>query len=314
MCGSGRRGAQRVSAKSLLGISYARFGFDLASGAAAAAVERVRELPHVDLAGLHVHEGSHYRSAAPFIRQFRRVFPLAQTIAARQSGGLRFLNLGGGFGVERVKPYGAWDLVWNTLRRAAGAAVEYRPLAQWMDMDALGREVVADVTSAFERARLPLPTLVFEPGRFVSGDAFVLVCRVLLRKSVPGSGTWLVLDAGTNVIPMILGFTEHHQVAPVRAPTDSGTEVVHLAGPLMYSSDVVMKNCRLPRLEAGALVAILDVGAYTLAYSNQFLYPRPAAVLVEADGDRLIRTAETYDTVLSHDRLGSSERTPLADR
>jgi len=284
------------SAKSLLGISYDRFGFDLKSGLAHEVLGRIDRLPNVQLQGLHVHEGSHYRSAEPYLKNFKLLFPLIQRIHEKNPRALKYLNLGGGFGVPAVAPRTMWDVV---LQRT-------NPKNLPMDLNRVAAEIAAEVTQRFDHAGIPLPTLVFEPGRAVVGDAFVLVCRILLRKEVPGSGTWLILDAGTNLFPYLLTFSESHCVFPVQKPLQgSPAERVHLAGPLLYSSDILMRNCRLPRLEPGSLVALLDAGAYTLAYSNQFLYPRPAVVLLDGHEARVIRQTETAEDVLRQDRMSA---------
>jgi len=304
----GPAGGHALSVKHLLGIGYDRFGFDVRSGLLEQVLERARQLPHLRVEGLHIHEGSHYRSAAPYLHNFHGLWPVIQSWWRRAPGTLKYLNLGGGFGVPSVQPYQAWDLIRNTGRHLLGRPTTYDLAAHPIDWDRIGSTIATEVTTTFQRAGWPPPQLVFEPGRAIVGDAFVLLCRVLLRKEVPRSGTWLVLDAGTNLFPYLLSFNEYHQIVPVRRAAADQPEVVHLAGPLLYSSDIVMKHCALPRLAPGAMVAILDAGAYTLAYSNQFLYPRPTVVLLDrGQAVQVIREAETPDDVLRHDRVPSLE-------
>jgi diaminopimelate decarboxylase len=227
---------------------------------------------------------------------------LIRKIAGLSPGQFKYLNLGGGLGVATVKPYQLSDLIRNTLLRILGKPVTYDLSSRTFDLEKLAGEIIGEVTQFFKKENLSLPSLVFEPGRYVTGDAFVLAAKVVLRKTVPHSGTWLVLDAGTNLFPYLLSFNEYHQIVPmVQKPGPE--EVVHLSGPLLYSSDIVMKNALLPFLSAGDLVGILDAGAYTLAYSNQFLYPRPAVVLIDGENVQLIRTAETLEGVLANDRM-----------
>lgn len=296
---------QRPSLKHLLGFSYDRFGVD--ARAADEVLERARRLAHVRVEGLLVHDGSHLTSARAYRRRIRRLRPMIRAVAGASSGTLTSLNLGGGFGVSGVTPYTAGDVLWNVLRHAVGLPTASRRAAAPVNLEAIAAGILAELTTTCRRAGLPRPTLVVEPGRWLVGDAFVLVCKVVLRKPVPRSGTWLILDAGTNLFPHLVAFTEHHRIVPLRRPAGRSRELVHLAGPLLYSSDVLRTHCALPRLEAGALLAILDAGAYTLAYSNQFLHPRPAAVLL--DGSRatqVVRVAETAHDVLQHDRVGAA--------
>ena len=291
------------SIKNLLGISYDRFGFDVRSGLLYRVLEKALGLSHVRIEGLLVHEGSHYHCARPYLRSLRQVMPIVQKLAQRSPGSFQYLNLGGGFGVSGVRPYTVWDRIPLGPRRRKGQAASDDRTAQSFDLDRMAADIVTEVTATFQKAGLAPPTLVFEPGRWVTGDAILLVGRILLRKDVPRSGTWLILDAGTNLFPYLLSLNEEHRFVPVRTPTIKTEEWVHLAGPLLYSSDILAKNYSLPHLEAGALLALLDAGAYTLAYSNQFLYPRPAMVLLDRNQEvRIIRKAETHQDVLRQDQ------------
>jgi diaminopimelate decarboxylase len=81
-------------------------------------------------------------------------------------------------------------------------------------------------------------------------------------------------------------------------------EMVNVVGPLLYPKDFVAIKATIPRVEQGDIIAVLDCGAYTLSSSTQFLYPRPAAVLVNLDGEvKVIRERETFDDVIGKDRL-----------
>jgi len=80
--------------------------------------------------------------------------------------------------------------------------------------------------------------------------------------------------------------------------------LVNVVGPLLYPKDFVAIKTMLPKVQNGDIIAVLDCGAYTLSSSTQFLYPRPAAVLVDQSGKvHLIREKETFDDVLGKDRF-----------
>ena len=74
-----------------------------------------------------------------------------------------------------------------------------------------------------------------------------------------------------------------------------------MCGNTTYSRDYLGKNCKLPALEIGDIIAILDVGAYGYAMSSHFLHrPKPAEVLLENGGHRLIRKKEDYSILLNN--------------
>ncbi len=76
-----------------------------------------------------------------------------------------------------------------------------------------------------------------------------------------------------------------------------------VCGNTTYSRDYLGKNCQLPQLEIGDIIAILDVGAYGYAMSSHFLHrPRPAEVLLDNHNHKLIRRREDYD-ILLHNQI-----------
>jgi diaminopimelate decarboxylase len=80
------------------------------------------------------------------------------------------------------------------------------------------------------------------------------------------------------------------------------TEIVTIAGKFCESGDILIHDIELPRLEAGALLAVPMAGAYTLAMaSNYNLARRPAAVLVKDGGARVMQRRETYDDLVARD-------------
>ncbi len=77
-----------------------------------------------------------------------------------------------------------------------------------------------------------------------------------------------------------------------------------ICGNTTYSRDYLGKNCQLPVLQIGDIVAILDVGAYGYAMSSHFLHrPKPAEVLLENATHRLIRRREDYSVLLTNQVL-----------
>ncbi|MDZ8082759.1 MAG: decarboxylase [Nostoc sp. DcaGUA01] len=87
-------------------------------------------------------------------------------------------------------------------------------------------------------------------------------------------------------------------------PTPHSLFTTDVCGNTTYSRDYLGKNCQLPALEIGDVIAILDVGAYGYAMSSHFLHrPKPAEVLLENDRHRLIRQREDYNVLLANQVL-----------
>jgi diaminopimelate decarboxylase len=172
--------------------------------------------------------------------------------------------------------------------------------------------------SAYARAILsPLRGLnvhlLLEPGRTLVGPAGLLLARVLYRKS-SGRRRFLVLDAAMNDLMRPALYGAYHEIVPVvchperarqsfllageskdpYSRRDFGVERVDVVGPICETGDIFAHNRRLPPLQEGDLVALLDAGAYGMSLaSNYNSRPRPAEVLVSGRSARLIRRRET---------------------
>jgi len=142
------------------------------------------------------------------------------------------------------------------------------------------------------------PTLITEPGRFIVGPAGMLLLRIDHVK-IAGGHKWVMVDGGTNILP---SFHERRRLLVANNGLASDQEEVSIVGPLLYPKDFIAIKARLPRVEEGDIIVVLDCGAYSLSSSTQFLYPRPAAVLVNSKGKvQVIREKETYDDVIGKD-------------
>lgn len=217
----------------------------------------------VDILGFHVFAGSQNLNAELIAESQRRTVDLVSALAEHLPGELRYLNLGGGFGI----PYIDGD----------------RPL----DLDAVASGLRELVDGPIAQ-RFPAATPVIELGRYLVGECGVYVTQVLDRKVSRGR-TYLVVDGGM-----------HHQLAAsgnfgqaIRRnyPLVLGNrldampeETVNVVGCLCTPLDLLGDDVTLPRAEIGDLVVLFQAGAYGFTASpTAFLgHPAPAEVLVQS--------------------------------
>jgi len=215
----------------------------------------------LDFQGFHVFAGSQNLDAESICQAQRRTVDLVLKLAAAAPGPLRYLNLGGGFGI----PYAARD----------------RPL----DLAPISANL-AELMDTAIRSELPSARVVIELGRYLVGEAGVYLTRVVDRKESRGR-TYLVVDGGL-----------HHQLAasgnfgqkirrnyPVQLATGADQaerETVDVVGCLCTPLDLLGDRVSLPPARVGDLVAIFCAGAYGMTASpTAFLgHPAPAEVLV----------------------------------
>ena len=252
-----------------------KFGFSIENGAAMVALQRAMHVQALDLRGVHMHIGSQifdlgcYPAAVDIVADF--------LVQAREE--LDFtageLSVGGGLGIA----YTDED--------------DPPTPAQFMQY------VTESVRRAFEQRGLPLPALFVEPGRSVAGPAGVAVYTVGARKEIPGVRTYVAVDGGMgdNIRPKLYG--ARYQPVPVVEDGDRPRETVSLAGRYCESTDILVRDCTLPELRTGDLVALPAAGAYTLTMaSNYNVNYRPAVVFVAGGEARLVRRRETLDDLM----------------
>ncbi|MBW3641126.1 MAG: diaminopimelate decarboxylase, partial [Actinobacteria bacterium] len=151
-----------------------KFGFSLASGAAAEAVRRIVALPSLELIGLHCHIGSHIFDTRGFSLAAHRMIGLLADVRDEHGLELLELDLGGGTGIA----YTSADDPMPVEEFAAGLRA------------ILARECTV--------AGLALPRLAVEPGRALSGPTTVTLYEVGTVKVLPGLRTYVSVDGGMS--------------------------------------------------------------------------------------------------------------------
>ena len=236
-------------AKITTGTSDNKFGIPAAQ--AIGAFRELRDLSSLKVTGITVHIGSQLTSLAPLRAAFER---LGSVIADLRAEGfeLEMADLGGGLGV----PYGP------------GQPEPPTP-------EAYG-EMVREVTRDWNIR------LAFEPGRLISGNAGVLLTRVIRVK--PGeSHPWLIVDAAMNDLMRPALYDAYHHVEAVRP--SGGRTTAHVVGPVCESGDTFAMAREMDFAGEGDLIIFRTAGAYGAAMSSGY-NSRPLTPEVLVDGDR----------------------------
>jgi len=264
-----------------------RFGFSLKN--AFTAFERASKLENLQVEGVMAHP---YQGATDVL------LPLVKRIHREPGIQIQYLNLGGGFDYGTTRSIGTVDLIKDFFRQKIGLSSKLDKETIITNIEEIGKSITSAVKLILED--VPEPTLILEPGRYIVGDAGILLLRVDHIKEA-GGYKWIIVDGGTNFIP---NYMERHKIQIANRVSEEPTEVVNIAGPTPDSNDLVSIKKRLPKVREGDLLAVLDSGAYTLSKATQFLYPRPHVVLLNARGGvKEIRENETYEDILRKDRI-----------
>jgi len=245
-----------------------KFGFGLAEGQAAAAVEAIRASRHLQLAGFHAHIGSQIFELEPYVRAIEALADFSSDLAPR------LLNVGGGLGI------------------AYTASDEPPPIGEYVDVKVEGIKRLFD----------PLPKILIEPGRSLVGNAGVTLYTVGTVKEIPGVRTYVAVDGGMsdNLRPMLYGsryealIADRAGAAPDRRAT--------IAGKHCESGDVLIEEAMLADPRPGDVLATPATGAYGHAMANNYNgIPRPPVIFCSGGDARVVVRRETLDDLTARD-------------
>lgn len=242
------------------GIPYAR----------ALDVARLAEsLPHIQLAGLDMHIGSQVSILDPYRDGMQKLLDLLEKLRAATGGAtdIRYLDIGGGL------------------------AVTYETESP-MDVDAFAAAIVPAVAASGL-------TLIMEPGRFLVGNAGVLLTRVLYRKQ-SGDHDYIITDAGMNDLLRPSHYNAYHAIEAVR--TTAGRVVADVVGPVCESGDFFALGREVDDAKPGELMVVHSGGAYGFSMaSNYNSRPRVAEVLVDDGRFAVITERESYEDLVARE-------------
>ncbi len=255
------------------GQDDSKFGFGLASGAAAVAVDRLARLDDegtVEFVGIHAHLGSQVFALAPFVQAIE---VLAEFFAPLD---LPELVVGGGLGVPYVN------------------GEEAPPMAQW----------AASVRQACRKAGISDAVRVTaEPGRSIVAAAGITLYRVGTVKDVPGFRTYVSVDGGMSDNPRPVLYGSGYEAFLPREADAARPRAVRVVGKHCETGDVVVADGFVPRdLAVGDVLATPVTGAYGHSMaSNYNKVPRPAVVFVAGGEARVVVRRETFDDLVRLD-------------
>src|SRR5580765_4044915 len=210
---------------------------------------RASRLKNLKLRGVQMHIGSQITEVKPFEQAVRKALPLARKLKDRH--GLEFFSIGGGLGIV-YKPAlesgsGAW---WNSAR---------------------AKDILTPKKYAERLVPLLKPLgmrILMEPGRFISGNAGILVTRVEFVKRT-GKKNFVIVDGAMNDLIRPAFYDAYHEIVPL---TRKGGATIKsdVVGPICESGDYFCKDRPLPKVGEGDYLALLSAGAYGFVMASNY--------------------------------------------
>jgi len=268
----------KTHAKITTGKSENKFGIDFES--VLGAYEMIaKECPNLEIKGVQMHIGSQLTSVDPFLEAVQKVVPLVQEVKARF--GLKFFSIGGGIGIVYRQSLDSGDTSWwQEQGEAAPLSVKTYADAVVPHLEQLGLRIL------------------LEPGRFMVGNAGVMLTRVLYEKR-GNAKVFKIVDAGMNDLIRPTLYEGWHQIVPTTAPASDVTEKADVVGPICETGDYLAQDRDLAPVKAGDLLAVLSAGAYGFSMASNY-NTRPLAAEIMVDGSKvhLVRERQSLDDIL----------------
>ena len=258
-----------------------KFGVALENGEAFEIHKYAVTLENICVDGVHCHIGSQIFEVAPFKEAAKVMMNFISDLRDKLGIDPHILNLGGGFGIKYVE--------------------SDDPLAPYEYVKA-AIDVVKEVAN--ER-NMPLPYLVFEPGRSIVAEAGITLYTVGCVKDIENVRTYVSVDGGMTDNPRYIMYGAKYSACIANKANAENVKEVTIAGKCCESGDLIQENVKLPLTEVGDTLAVLATGAYNYSMSSNYnRIPRPAMVAVKENGEKkIIIKRETYEDIIKNDLL-----------
>jgi diaminopimelate decarboxylase len=273
--------------------------FGIALDRAAAVYERAAKMRKIDIVGVQMHIGSQITEAGPFADAVKKVAPLVSELKSKY--GIQFFSIGGGMGIIYRRALESGSGKWWNAHDGESSAFSVRDYAD---------AIMPSLRDLGVR-------ILVEPGRFLVGNAGVLLTRIRYIKQTP-ERKFAIVDAGMNDLIRPALYQSYHEIVPVKdpnvpspqsspsgrggreAPGEGKLQKIDIVGPVCESGDFFALDREMPEVREGDLLAIMSTGAYGFVMaSNYNSRPLPAEALVRGDKFALIRKRQAIEDLVS---------------
>ncbi len=240
------------------------------------AIETVMKSKHLELIGLHFHGPYVYNPKVYFLAA-KKLFNIAEYLLTQYNHKLRFIDLGGSF------------------------PVAHGDIQEVFQPDDMGKAFTDFFIKQAYKIGLPLPYLVFEPGKFFVANAGIGLTKVISKKRANRLKT-LIVDGSTYAfLPDPIVYHCIYDMLPATKMNVRRSSHYQIAGCTCDNIDIIGENVHLPSMESGDLLAIMDCGAYSNTMASNFnSLKRAPMVMVNENGvPRLIRRRDRYSDMFS---------------
>lgn len=240
--------------------------------------EAAATLPHIHIRGVQTHIGSQILESGPFAEAAAKLAELASVLKTRHD--IEFFDFGGGIGIVYDDALASGSKDW------------------WEQSGTARRITPEDYAAAIIPALKPLGLrILFEPGRFLVGNAGALLSTVQYVKHTPAK-TFTIVDAAMNDLIRPALYEGWHEIVPLK---NKGTAPLKMdiVGPVCESGDFFAQDRDIPELHPDDRIAILSSGAYGFVMSSNYnSRPMLPEILIDGSTIHLARSRQTLEDLI----------------
>jgi diaminopimelate decarboxylase len=284
-----------------------QFGIPLEHGRALAAYQEALNCPDLDVVAVHAHRGGMIRSEDELDAFVRPVLAFTNELYTRFGLALEIVDFGGGLAIPTVASLPARDLAFN---RRFGRDLRPPEVKSALSIEAYVARLAGLVEEFFAGVGRPRPRIFVEPGRAISGDAQMLLGTVLTIKD-GGDRRFAIMDAGINLAESCRN--EYHQLFSANHYGRRADAVYTVVGPICTGADTLYWAARLPALDTGDSLLIMDAGAYFVPFATSFSCPQPPIVMIDQGQVTQIRRGERFEDRVQFDACFPASERGAAD-
>ena len=227
--------------------------------------KKIKKMKNLNLQGLSVHIGSQITSVKPF----KKMLSVVNKAINKTKINFKFIDLGGGMGISYSKKEKGINLK------------QYAKLIN---------KFVKNKDSK----------IIFEPGRFITGNAGILITKIIYIKK-NNKKNFIILDAGMNNLMRPALYDAHHQIVPLRKTKKIFKGNIEFVGPVCESSDKFSNEKVFAKIKEGDYVGLTNVGAYGMSLSSNYnTRPLIAEIMVNGSKEKVIRKRQTLESLVNN--------------
>tara|TARA_B100000749_G_scaffold271129_1_gene251641 strand:- start:801 stop:2030 length:1230 start_codon:yes stop_codon:yes gene_type:complete len=227
--------------------------------------QKIRKMKNMKLEGLSVHIGSQITNIKPFVK----VLSIINKIIKKTRINFKFIDLGGGMGIS----YSNYEKGLN-LKRYAGLVNKF--------------------------IKNKNTKIIFEPGRFIVGNAAILITKIIyIKKSI--NKNFIILDSAMNDLMRPALYGAQHQIIPLKKTNKLIRGNIDFVGPVCESSDKFLSQKNFSKVKEGDYVALTHAGAYGMTLSSNYnTRPIIAEIMVSGSKLKVIRKRQTLKNLVNN--------------